>query len=329
MKTFIKTIGLCLLLFSCKNPNKVSINEEADLLDSMNQNIIETDSIANTNLGPKLFLEYKVNMSEFQFNNTTNTLVNQGKIEYQSDGIYYLFPSCGGTSKSSGDNYNKYKINSVFEKNQLVSIELEGIQSGAKTMVNGTVITCIGQKLIEKYGVKFGTYLDNIKESEIARYNDNYNPVKEFEYKGKMFKLPILFIDKSKDILPGEEKLIYNNKNGSKEFKPIIIENNGIIVNISRGWRYNITNITSIENSKKYKIYTSKLIRDNFEKALEFGMKYGPYKRCNSKQIISTTWLNYNINLIYMSKEYYLNQKLENIPKVGNQSIETDTINEL
>jgi len=58
-------------------------------------------------------------------------------------------------------------------------------------------------------------------------------------------------------------------------------------------------------------------------------MKYGPYKRCNSKQIISTTWLNYNINLIYMSKEYYLNQKLENIPKVGNQSIETDTINEL
>ena len=329
MKIFIKTIGLCLLLFSCKNPNKVSINEEADLLDTMNQNIIETDSIANTNLGPKLFLEYKVNMSEFQFNNTTNTLVNQGKIEYQSDGIYYLFPSCGGTSKSSGDNYNKYKINSVFEKNQLVSIELEGIQSGAKTMVNGTVITCIGQKLIEKYGVKFETNFENIKESEIARYNDNYNPVKEFDYKGKMFKLPSILIDKSKEILPGEEKLIYTNQKEHKEFKPIIIEKNGIVINIIRGWSYNITDITSIENSKEYKLHVSKLIRDNFEKAIEFGMKYGPYERRNSKQIISTTWLNYNISLSYMSKEYYLKQKLKNLPKVKNQSIEIDTINEL
>ena len=116
MKIFINTIGLCLLLLSCQNPDKASIKEETELLDVMNESKMEIDSIENTNLGPALFLYYKVNMSEFQFNNATNILVDKGKVECQSDGIYYLFPSCGGTSKSSGDNFNKYKINPVFEK---------------------------------------------------------------------------------------------------------------------------------------------------------------------------------------------------------------------
>jgi hypothetical protein len=329
MKIFSIRIGLCLLLLSCQNSDKVSINEETELLDIMNENTIEIDSIVNTNLGPTLFLDYKVNMSEFQFNNTTNILVEKGKVEHQSDGIYYLFPSCGGTSKSSGDNFNKYKINPVFEKNKLVSVDIEGLQSGAKTMINGTVITCISKKLIEKYGVKFETYFENIKESEIARYNDNYDPVLEFEYKGKNFKLPNLLIDKSNDILPGDEKLIYTIKNEAKEFEPIIIEKNGIIIKISRGWSYSITNITSIENSNEYKTYMSKLTRNSFEKSLEFSLKYRPYLNRNSKQIITTTWLNYKVNLSYMTKEHYLNQKLENIPKLENQSIETDTINEL
>ncbi len=329
MKIFINTIGLCLLLLSCQNPDKASIKEETELLDVMNESTIEIDSIENKNLGPVLFLDYKVNMSEFQFNNATNILVDKGKVECQSDGIYYLFPSCGGTSKSSGDNFNKYKIKPVFEKNQLVSIDLEGLQLGAKTIINGTAITCIGKKLIEKYGVKFETYFENIKESEIARYNDNYDPVLEFDYNGKKFKLPSLLIDKSIDILPGDEKLIYTIKNKTKEFEPIIIEKNGIIIKISRGWKYNITDMTSIENSNEYKTYMSKLIRNSFEKSLEFSLKYRPYLNRNSKQIITTTWLNYKVNLSYMTKENYLNQKLENIPKLENQSIETDTINEL
>ena len=211
----------------------------------------------------------------------------------------------------------------------MVSIDLEGLQLGAKTIINGTAITCIGKKLIEKYGVKFETYFENIKESETARYNDNYDPVLEFEYNGKKFKLPSLLIDKSIDILPGDEKLIYTIKNKTKEFEPIIIEKNGIIIKISRGWKYNITDITSIENSNEYKTYMFKLIRNSFEKSLEFSSKYRLYLNRNSKQIISTTWLNYYINLSYMTKEHYLNQKLENIPKLEKQSIETDTINEL
>jgi hypothetical protein len=147
-------------------------------------------------------------------------------------------------------------------------VDIEGLQLGAKTMINGTAITCIGKKLIEKYGVKFETYIENIKETEIARYNDNYDPVQEFEYNGKKFKLPSLLIDKSIDILPGDEKLIYKIKNEDQEFEPISIEKHGIIIKISRGWRYNITDITSIENSNEYKTYMSKLIRNSFVKCI-------------------------------------------------------------
>lgn len=87
--------------------------------------------------------------------------------------------------------------------------------------------------------------------------------------------------------------------------------------------------MTSIEDSNEYKTYMSKLIRNSFDKYLEFSSKYRHYLNRNSKQIISTTRVNYYINLTYMTKDYYLNQKQDNIPKKRNQSLDTYTINEL
>ncbi|MEY4292670.1 MAG: hypothetical protein RIQ61_1047 [Bacteroidota bacterium] len=307
-------LGILITLFSCSNVRKE--NNDTNSIKKFSE-----DS-ANLNLGKKLFLDYKTNMTEIEFGRITNELISKGFIEKSYDGfessLYYLFPFCEGSIGRKSEKFDRFKIIPTFENGSLVSIKICGLESGSYSLENiGTNkkwITCIYKELMAKYNIKY-LYLDkeSILYSKIATHNDNYNPIDELEImsnsmtikKPKKFKLPRYLIDNSKLLIPGETINLYKNNDKEPEIiKPIVIEKNDIIIVIKHEWQRDILVSYSLQNTITYK-------------KLNWGIKvqYTNEFIGNSKQKIIETWLKLKINLEYMTYEYY-KSKFLNKPQI-------------